>query len=108
MTMGFGMRQVITEKPECSASVDRADTRVVPLTQLPKGARGRLATCDLPDGDACCLRAMGLRPESILKLCRGGHTCIVEVCDAHAGVGGHRIGLTRDIAKRVQVHPVDE
>ena len=106
--MIFGTRQVNEDKPECSASIDPAAARVVPLTQLPKGARGRLATCDMPDGDACCLRAMGLRPESVLRLCRGGHTCIVEVCDAHTGVGGHRIGLTRDIAQRVHVHPVDE
>ncbi len=73
----------------------------ISLHQLPKGTRGRIDSTDLPPADAAMLRAMGLRPDASVRMCRFGHTCIVEVCDRLGG--GCRIGLSRALAERVVI-----
>lgn len=77
----------------------------IPLQQLRKGQMGRIAPSQLPPEDADMLRAMGLRPDATVRVCRLGHTCIVEVCDRLGG--GCRIGLTRGLAERVMVAPLE-
>ncbi len=73
----------------------------ISLQQLRKGDRGRIESTDLPADDAAMLRALGLRPEAPVRMCRMGQTCIVEVCDRLGG--GCRIGLARSLAERVVV-----
>jgi Fe2+ transport system protein FeoA len=85
--------------------------RVVPLAQL---ARGQTATVDGPDatgivssGDAAYLRAMGLRPNARIRVCRLGQPCIVEVMTGDADCGqsecGCRIGLSKELAQHLMV-----
>ena len=73
----------------------------ISLHQLPRGTRGRIDSTDLPPADAAMLRAMGLRPDAPVRMCRLGRTCIVEVCDSLGG--GCRIGLCRSLAQRVVI-----
>lgn len=77
----------------------------IPLTQLARGRRGRLAESNLDADDLSMLRAMGLKPNATVEVCRLGQPCIVAL----AGIcgGGCRIGLAREIADRVMVLPED-
>lgn len=77
----------------------------IPLTQLARGQRGRVAESDLDADDLSMLRAMGLKPNATVEVCRLGQPCIVAL----AGIcgGGCRIGLAREIADRVMVLPED-
>ncbi len=81
-------------------AVDQKSDRIS-LQQLRKGERARIAGTDLPPDDAAMLRALGLKPQAPVRMCRLGHTCIVELCD-HLG-GGCRIGLSKALAERVVV-----
>lgn len=54
--------------------------------------------------DAALLRAMGLRRDARVRLCRRGEPCIVSILDPSAGEGC-RIGLARLLAGRVVVEP---
>ena len=71
------------------------------LEQLTKGDTARIESSDLSDDDTAMLRALGLRPEAPFKVCRLGHTCIVEMCDRLGS--GCRIGISRSLAKRLVV-----
>lgn len=55
----------------------------------------------LAESDGALLRAMGLRAEARVRVCRRGSPCIVEI----DGVGGagRRVGLAKSIALRVVV-----
>lgn len=77
----------------------------IPLTQLARGRRARVAESNLDADDLSMLRAMGLKPNASVEVCRLGQPCIVAL----AGIcgGGCRIGLSREIADRVMVHPED-
>lgn len=74
----------------------------VPLTQLRRGQQAVLADIALSDQQAESLRAMGLKPECELTLCRSGEPCIVSVV---SGSGRCRIGLARKLADGVLVSP---
>jgi Fe2+ transport system protein FeoA len=75
----------------------------IPLTQLPRGTRATVHAADLDEQDGKMLRAMGLRPDASIQMCRLGEPCIVSLSGACGG--GCRIGLARDIASRVMVTP---
>jgi len=77
----------------------------VPLTQLVRGQRGRIECTDSASDDCSVLRAMGLRPDASIQMCRLGEPCIISLSGACGG--GCRIGLAKDIASRVMVH-IDE
>ncbi len=51
------------------------------------------------------LRAMGLRPDVSIQMCRLGEPCIISLTGDCGG--GCRIGLAKDIASRVMIH-IDE
>lgn len=58
--------------------------------------------------DAALLRAMGLRPNALIRVRRAGEPCIVEVvpCGGEGGAECHcagRIGLAKLLASRVLV-----
>lgn len=67
---------------------------------------------EIEGGDASLLRAMGLRPRSLVRVRRTGEPCIVEVLTGVKGDGGGcaseggcwcRIGLAKVLAERVLV-----
>lgn len=72
----------------------------IPLSQLKRGQTATLAATTLGASESDTLRAMGLRPDCALRLCRHGEPCIVAVGDNACGC---RIGLSRAIADRVLV-----
>lgn len=84
----------------------------VALTTLQPGQTGVICeTCLEPD-DAALLRAMGLRPNATIRLCRLGEPCIVEVIPGVPGSGDKcdrpggcscRIGLSKPLADRVMI-----
>ncbi len=74
----------------------------VSLAQLKPGTTATLTHTSLDDNDAQLLRAMGLRPNATLRVCRTGQPCIVELPD-HCGPGC-RIALAKDLAKKLHVN----
>ena len=64
-----------------------------------------VARLDLEPNEASMLRAMGLRPGSLVRLSRVGNPSVVEVISGHT-CRCHcrcRIGLARDVAGRVML-----
>lgn len=80
----------------------QSESNPVPLTRLARGQRGRISGSGPETEDSSVLRAMGLRPDASIQMCRLGEPCIVALSGACGG--GCRIGLARDIASRVMVH----
>lgn len=77
----------------------------IPLTRLARGRKARVSESALHPDDLSMLRAMGLKPNASIEVCRLGQPCIVALVGVCGG--GCRIGLAREIADRVMVHPVD-
>lgn len=75
------------------------------LSDLRVGQTARICADRLDDGDAAMLRAMGLRPNASIRLCRKGEPCIVRIAGRHGC--SCRIGLVRPLAERVLVTPVN-
>ena len=75
----------------------------IPLTQLKRGQTATIRSAELDADDATMLRAMGLKPDAVLRVCRHGSPCIVSIGTGHAC--DCRIGLDRTIAGRVIVQP---
>ncbi|MBO6739870.1 MAG: ferrous iron transport protein A [Phycisphaerales bacterium] len=75
----------------------------IPLTQLARGQRATVNAANLDEQDSRMIRAMGLRPDASVQMCRLGEPCIVSLSGACGG--GCRIGLAKDIASRVLVTP---
>ena len=84
-----------------SNTQSQIESKSVPLTQLARGQSGRIECTQAHPDDCAMLRAMGLRPEASIKMCRLGEPCIISLS------GACRIGLAKDIASRVMVH-IDE
>lgn len=99
--------------PRVSASSTTPPSTAVPLASLRVGQIAIVHEALVDAADAAYLRAMGLRPGSQVRVCRLGEPVIVEVsgcglagCGGQAGgVGacGCRIGLSREIARKVMV-----
>lgn len=83
----------------------RFATQGVALTSLKPGETARICETCLDPADAAMLRAMGLRPNAVVRLCRMGEPCIVEVMAGEASASGCacRIGLAKLLAQRVLV-----
>jgi len=75
------------------------------LCDLRVGQCARIRSDELDADDAAVLRAMGLRPNASVRLCRMGSPCIVRV-DGRCGCGC-RIGLARPLAERLLVTPLN-
>jgi len=75
----------------------------VSLTQLRLGEWGSIRDTSRCGKESARLRAMGLRPEARVRICRCGSPCIVEVqwCDGPSC----RLGLSRRLAEHVMVGP---
>lgn len=70
----------------------------IPLSQLRAGSTARLHSTDLAREDCALLRALGLTDHCLLRVCKAGEPCIVEVRTT-------RIGLSRDVARGLLVVP---
>lgn len=81
---------------------------VVELVSLGRGVTGRVSSADLEAKDAAYLRALGVRPNARVRVCRTGEPIIVEVLAA-PGEGpcgcdcACRVGLSRELASRILV-----
>jgi len=91
-----------TENP--NGGLVGASAGEIPLSQLRPGQRATLCAGCEGDEDAPFLRALGLRPRAVVRLCRRGEPCIIDVVGR--GGCGCRIGLARPIADRVLVTPL--
>lgn len=83
-----------------TTDLDQAPKQSIPLTQLSRGQRGRVQINGSTE-EVKMLRAMGLRPNASVTMCRLGEPCIVSLSGACGG--GCRIGLAKEIAGRVMV-----
>jgi Fe2+ transport system protein FeoA len=70
----------------------------IPLSQLSAGSTARLHSADLAIDECALLRALGLTDRCLLRVCKAGEPCIVEV-------KATRIGLSRALARGVFVVP---
>jgi len=70
----------------------------VRLSELPPGRLARLHGADLTAHDCALLRAIGLTDRCLLRVCKIGEPCIVQV-------RATRIGLSRAVAHGIFVLP---
>lgn len=91
------------------AEASRSSTRVtrLSLALLRPGQQGVILDTRLDSAEAATLRAMGLRPETRVVLCRAGEPCIVRVVDGCCAPSGGRIGLSRALAEHVMVAVIE-
>lgn len=94
-----------TERSDAHEKTAQTHDIRIPLTQMSRGQSGRVSLHGAHDEETRMLRAMGLRPNASITMCRLGEPCIVALSGACGG--GCRIGLARDIASRVMVTPND-
>ena len=71
---------------------------LVRLSELPPGRLARLHGADLTPHDCALLRALGLTDRCLLRVCKIGEPCIVQV-------RATRIGLSRAVAHGIFVLP---
>jgi len=105
-------RDTPTSENNCCSACETGSGPTTPLSSLRSGQVARVSGVDLEPADASLLRAMGLRPNSLLRVRRTGEPCIVEVltgvkgdssgCAAEGGCWC-RIGLARAFAQHVLV-----
>jgi Fe2+ transport system protein FeoA len=73
-------------------------TAPVSLTQLRAGTMARVHANQLALEDCALLRALGLTDRCLLRVCKAGEPCIVQVKET-------RIGLSRELARGILVIP---
>lgn len=79
-------------------SANLARTQPIPLSQLRAGSTARLHSAELAHDDCALLKALGLTDRCLLRVCKAGEPCIVEV-------KATRIGLSRALARGLFVVP---
>lgn len=101
--------------PGTSRSAEVHHAPSVPLTDLRPGQTATVVEIRMETGDAAMLRAMGLRVDMQVRVCRLGEPCIIELmggrkampdatADCPRGAGCTcRIGLSRPLARSVRV-----
>ena len=75
-----------------------AGPRPVPLSDLAAGRIVRLHNADLSPQDCALLRALGMTDHCMLRICKVGEPCIVQIQST-------RIGLSRAVADGIMVVP---
>ena len=86
-----------------------AGVQATPLSKLKPGQTAIVRGGTLDSSDAAYLRAMGVRPAALVRVCRLGHPCIIEVLSGGrecCGMSSCRIGLAKELAERVMVTDV--
>lgn len=71
------------------------------LIDLPVGAIARVHDADLDGESRALLRAIGLTDQSVFRVCKQGHPCVIQV-------RATRIGMSSRIAQHVTVAPLTE
>ena len=69
---------------------------VIPLTSLPVDATARLRYADIDAEAHDLLRGLGLTDGSLLRVCKQGEPCVVQV-------RATRIGITSRVARAIRV-----
>lgn len=69
------------------------------LIDAEPGMIGRIALMDLDSKDAALLRAMGLSPNVLVRVCRIGSPFILEIVKCEGC--GCRIGLVKELARNI-------
>ena len=77
-----------------------SDAQTIPLCDMCPGQIARFHEASLDSGTAHFLRALGLTRTSEFRVCQNGEPCIVQVRST-------RIGLSRAVADRILVIPVE-
>lgn len=103
------------ETPHCPGESEQRRS----LSRMRIGQVGTICETCMDPRDAAMLRAMGLKKNARVRLCRAGEPCIVEVlsvagagpecgspCESAASACRCRIGLARALAERVMVSGV--
>jgi Fe2+ transport system protein FeoA len=72
---------------------------VIPLTSLAVDASARFHDADLDREARDLLRGLGLTDGALLRVCKQGEPCVVQV-------SATRIGLTKRVAQAIRVQPV--
>lgn len=73
-------------------------TMPIRLSALAPGCTARMHTADLAPQDCAMLRALGMTDACVLRICKVGEPCIVQVQST-------RIGLSRSVADGIFVVP---
>lgn len=108
-TLALGRDPMSVDSPQAlvvEGASDATTTPPVPLSSLKPGQTAIVRGATLESGDAAYLRAMGVRPAALVRVCRLGHPCIIEVVSGGkecCGMGSCRIGLSKELAARVMV-----
>ena len=63
------------------------------------GDRARVHASDMACDDCDLLNAMGMTDRCVLRVCRIGQPCIVQI-------NSTRLGLSREMAGRIMVEPI--
>lgn len=98
--------------PGCGCSPSAQAEKPISLHSLSPGRIAKVCEHCLSDQDTTMVRAMGMRPGAMVRVCRAGEPCIVEVLAPRGGGPcgcdcSTRIGLAKDLAMRVMVIPAD-
>ncbi|MDX2148241.1 MAG: FeoA family protein [Planctomycetota bacterium] len=93
--------------PALEAVAAIVDADALALTTLEPGRVGVVRQVCRDEKDAALLRAMGLRVDAVVRVCRVGEPCIVEVLyrSERCGECTCRLGLSRPLAEQVMVSP---
>lgn len=94
----------------CGCGEPTSAAKPISLHSLAPGRVARVCENCLSDQDVVMLRAMGMKPGAMVRVCRAGEPCIVEVLAPRGGGPcgcdcSTRIGLAKDLAMRVMVIP---
>lgn len=88
----------------CECVTNPAAPSIVPLAHLRVGQTAVICQKNLASDEQEVLRAMGLRRDARIRVCRSGEPCIVAV--QTGGAEACRIGLARPLAAKVLVQQV--
>ena len=96
--MTGGLFRSIAVSSLASSSVEPMASVPVSLAQLRAGTMARVHAAHLAMEDCALLRALGLTERCLLRVCKAGEPCIVQVRQT-------RIGLSRELARGILVIP---
>jgi Fe2+ transport system protein FeoA len=94
VTSATATRTATTSAPSVAPPIPQP----VSLAQLREGAMARVHAQHLASEDCALLRALGLTDRCLLRVCKAGEPCIVQVRET-------RIGLSRELARGIFVIP---
>lgn len=78
------------------AQSNPSQPRLVPLSSLRDGDRGRVHSTDMRCEDCALLNAMGLTDQCEIRVCQAGEPCIVQVRTT-------RLGIARSLAGKIMI-----